>query len=160
MNHWLVLISLLLANDVEKNPGPLRSPEKRKSKLRRNKSVVRDSGVSSAGSASPTLVEDGRKGEEETPSPDTTTVTPPPPPPPPAVEEADRELDEDRMKVLQSEISCLQVGPELCSLNSFIPSLDSANKRGPECGETAQLYRNIETAVQSGRMEVEKEKPI
>ena len=39
MNHWLVLISILLANDVEKNPGPLRSPEKRKTKLRRNKSV-------------------------------------------------------------------------------------------------------------------------
>ena len=112
MNHWAVLLSILLANDVEKNPGPLRSPEKRKSKLRRNKSVVRDSGVSSAGSASPTLLEDGRKVEEETPSPDTTvttTVTPQPPPPPPAEREGDKELDDDKMKVLQSEISSLQV---------------------------------------------------
>lgn len=118
MNHWLVLISILLANDVEKNPGPLRSPEKRKSKLRRNKSVVRDSGVSSAGSASPTMVEDGRKVEEEQESPspvttDTTTTTPQPPPPP-AVEEDARELDDNKMKALQSEISSLQVRAVLC----------------------------------------------
>ena len=113
MNHWLVLISLLLANDVEKNPGPLRSPEKRKSKLRRTKSVVRDSGVSSAGSASPTMVEEARKVdvEEEIPSPDTTTHTTnsTPQPPAPAVEDADRELEDDKMKALQSEISSLQV---------------------------------------------------
>ena len=114
MNHWLVLISILLANDVEKNPGPLRSPEKRKSKLRRNKSVVRDSGVSSAGSASPTMVEDRRKVEEEerpSPSPDTTDTTTTPQPPPPAVEEDDRELEleDDKMVVLHSEISSLQV---------------------------------------------------
>ena len=104
MNHWLVLISLLLANDVEKNPGPLRSPEKRKSKLRRTKSVVRDSGVSSAGSASPTMVEEGRKVEEEEEVPSTSIS-------PPAVGEveADKELEEDKMKVLQSEISSLQV---------------------------------------------------
>ena len=117
MNHWLVLISLLLANDVEKNPGPLRSPDKRKSKLRRNKSVVRDSGVSSAGSASPTMVEDGRKVEEEqeSPSPDTTdTTTTPQPPPPPAVEEDARELDDDKMKDLQTEISSLQVRGVRC----------------------------------------------
>ena len=105
MNHWLVLISLLLANDVEKNPGPLRSPEKRKSKLRRTKSVVRDSGVSSAGSASPTMVEEGRKVEEEEVEVTTTSISPP------AVGEveADKELEEDKMKVLQSEISSLQV---------------------------------------------------
>ena len=112
MNHWLVLISILLANDVEKNPGPLRSPEKRKTKLRRNKSVVRDSGVSSAGSASPTMVEDGRKVEEEEETDtNTTTTTITPQPPPPAVEEDDRELelDDDKMKVLQTEISSLQV---------------------------------------------------
>ena len=111
MSHWLVLISILLANDVEKNPGPLRSPEKRKSKLRRNKSVVRDSGVSSAGSASPTMLEEARKEEEEEeekiPSPDTITTTPQPPPA--AVVETDKELEEDKMKVLQSEISSLQV---------------------------------------------------
>ena len=111
MSHWLVLISILLANDVEKNPGPLRSPEKRKSKLRRNKSVVRDSGVSSAGSASPTMLEEARKEEEEEeekiPSPDTITTTPQPPPAP--VVETDKELEEDKMKVLQSEISSLQV---------------------------------------------------
>ena len=111
MSHWLVLISILLANDVEKNPGPLRSPEKRKSKLRRNKSVVRDSGVSSAGSASPTMLEEARKEEEEEeekiPSPDTTTTTPQPPPA--TVVETDKELEEDKMKVLQSEISSLQV---------------------------------------------------
>ena len=105
MNHWLVLISLLLANDVEKNPGPLRSPEKRKSKLRRTKSVVRDSGVSSAGSASPTMVEEGRKVEEEEEEVPSTSILPP------AVGEveADKELEEDKMKVLQSEISSLQV---------------------------------------------------
>ena len=105
MNHWLVLISLLLANDVEKNPGPLRSPEKRKSKLRRTKSVVRDSGVSSAGSASPTMVEEGRKVEEEDEEVPSTSISPS------AVGEgeADKELEEDKMKVLQSEISSLQV---------------------------------------------------
>ena len=105
MNHWAVLISILLANDVEKNPGPLRSPEKRKSKLRRTKSVVRDSGVSSAGSASPTMVEEGRKVEEEEEEVPSTSISPP------AVGEveADKELEEDKMKVLQSEISSLQV---------------------------------------------------
>ena len=60
-----------------------------------------------------TLVEDKWKTEEEIPSPHDIIVPPPSPSPPPAVEEADNKLDEDKMKVFQSEISSLLVGPVL-----------------------------------------------
>ena len=55
-SFWVSSLRLILSNDVEKNPGP-KSPNKkpdpaRKAKLKRSKSSVRDSGVSSASSGS------------------------------------------------------------------------------------------------------------
>ena len=99
MARWLVFISIILSNDVEQNPGPLKSPEKRKSKLKRTKSCVRDSGVSSASSASPSLAEERRK-EEVCPTPSPVQVT---------TEQTDKEVEEDKIEILQTEISQLQV---------------------------------------------------
>ena len=100
MARWLVFISLVLSNDVETNPGPLKSPEKRKSKLKRNKSTVRDSGVSSASSVSPSLTEETRKVEE---------ICPTPTPEPLNTPQIAKEGDDEKVKILQSEISQLQV---------------------------------------------------
>ena len=99
MASWLVFISIILSNDVEQNPGPLKSPEKRKSKLKRTKSCVRDSGVSSASSASPSLPEETRKEE----------VCPTPSPDPVTIEQTGKEVEEDKIEILQTEISQLQV---------------------------------------------------
>ena len=100
MARWLVLIWILLSNDVETNPGPLKSPEKRKSKLRRNKSCVRDSGVSSASSASPSIPEESRK-VEVSPTPDEIST-----------EQDTKEVENEKIERLQSEITQLQVGHE------------------------------------------------
>ena len=71
---WLSSLKLRLSNDVELNPGP-KSPVKRgegdkisrkkpesqkKPKMKRTASSVRDSGLSSASSASPSIPDDTR----------------------------------------------------------------------------------------------------
>ena len=103
---WSINLKLILSNDVEKNPGP-KSPNKkpdpmRKSKIKRSKSSVRDSGLSSASSASPSIPDEAfsRKLEdvdnEALRTPDIFK------------DEFDTKLDDGKMKHLESEIETLQ----------------------------------------------------
>jgi len=113
---WISQLKLRMSNDVEKNPGPKSpskrsDPEKKKSKLKRSKSSVRDSGLSSASSASPSIP-DERK-EEETESIEN------------IIDEKEdfpvEKVDDEKVKQLEKEIETLQ--SQLLSVDQNVEKL-------------------------------------
>lgn len=121
VSTWFIHLKLMLSNDVEKNPGP-KSPNKkpdplRKSKIKRSKSSVRDSGLSSASSASPSIPDDALSRKLEDVNTDNEAIRTPDI----FNEEVVSKLDDGNTKHLESEIKTLQ--SQLLSVDQNVEKL-------------------------------------
>ena len=138
---WVSSLRLILSNDVEKNPGP-KSPNKkpdpaRKAKLKRSKSSVRDSGVSSASSGSPSIPDEAltRKLEEVNTDSDALKT--------PDIFKDDTVNDDDTGKVKHLEA-------EIESLQSQLQSVDQNVEKLLNSIETLRpLYNQAKEALNS-----------
>jgi len=130
---------LELANDVESNPGPRRSEEKTKAKMRRSKSQAVDSGVSSDSSLP---VEDIEKKE--------------PPPEPNYDAEKVAQLEGD-IHALQSQLAGVDVNVErlLASVETLRPVYNEAKAALSMMGSHQQKNNLVFHGMKPDKMELD-----